>query len=150
MMYLEYENTKKHESQGAVQIKRSFDNKAEIIDINLYIKEPNDEIFNPDNNDNIISDDKIDLNNIDISDEFALDEGFDSLPDFGAHAHNLMDYTEKVNINGFEGNYDDFVCLCFFTFENVFDLNNKFGVKPDDRFKDKILNKFKQYQGDNE
>ena len=150
MMYLEYENTKKHESQGAVQIRKNLNNEAEIVDVNLEIKEPKNDLFNSNDN-NSISDDKIDFNNVDISDDFALDKGFDLMPDIGAGAHNLMDYTEKVNISGFEGNYDDFVCLCFFTFENVFDLNNKFGVKPDDRFKNKILNKFKQYQkNDNE
>ena len=42
---------------------------------------------------------------------------------------------EKVNISGYEGNYDDFVCMCFFTFENIFDLNNKFGMKTDEAFK---------------
>ena len=68
------------------------------------------------------------------------------MPDVGKTAHDLMDYTEKVNISGYEGNYDDFVCMCFFTFENIFDLNNKFGMKPDDKFKNRILDKFLQYK----
>ena len=155
MMYLEYENTKKHESQGAVQIKKSLNNTAEIVEVNINIKEPNDNIFNNkdlnNNDNNIISDDKLDLNNEEMPDDFFIDEGFDSMPDLGAGAHSLIDYTEKVNISGYEGNYDDFICLCFFTFENVFDLDNIFGIKPDEKFKNKILNKFKQYQkGENE
>ena len=66
------------------------------------------------------------------------------MPDLGKEAHNLLDYTEKVNIAGYEGNFDNFVCLCFFTFENAFDLNNKSGNPIDEAFKNKILDNFRE------
>ena len=44
---------------------------------------------------------------------------------------------------GKEGNFDNFVCMCFFTFENVFDINNRSGTIPD---KNKILQNFSQFK----
>ena len=35
MMYFEYENTQKHEKEGAIQIRKTVSNKAEIINIDL-------------------------------------------------------------------------------------------------------------------
>jgi hypothetical protein len=37
----------------------------------------------------------------------------------------LTDYEEKINMNQFEGVFDSFNCMCFFTFENVFDIRNR-------------------------
>ncbi len=68
------------------------------------------------------------------------------MPDIGKQAHNLLDYSEKVSITGYEGNFDNFICMCFFTFENAFDLKNKRGTKPDDEFKKKIMENFAQYK----
>ena len=148
MMYLEFENTKKHETQGVVQIKKSNNNEAEIIDIKFNVKSMNNNnsLNNKETNDELIINKNNDKKDEENSDEIFSDEGFDYMPDVGKTAHNLMDYTEKVNISGFEGNYDDFFCMCFFTFENIFDLNNKFGMKPDDKFKNIILSKFLQYK----
>ena len=145
-MYLEYENTKKHESGGAIKIKKTDNNQAEIIDIKsnaesmkkniLSGKEINPEINNISSNGNIINNNETDD---EYSSDFFSEEGFDLMPDIGKSAHSFLDYVEKVNISGYEGNYDDFVCMCFFTFENIFDLNNKFGMKTDEAFKNKIL-----------
>ena len=150
MMYLEYENTKKHETQGALQIRKTQNNEAEIVDIKFSVKSMNSNNLlekNEENENNKKSDEKSnDIKENEDSDDLFLDEGFDCLPDLGNSAHNLIDYAEKVNISGYEGNYDDFVCMCFFTFENVFDLNNKFGMAPDDKYKNLILSKFSQYK----
>ena len=150
MMYLEYENTKKHETQGALQIRKTQNNEAEIVDIKFSVKSMNNNNLlekNEENENNKKSDEKSnDMKENEDSDDLFLDEGFDCLPDLGNSAHNLIDYAEKVNISGYEGNYDDFVCMCFFTFENVFDLNNKFGMAPDDKYKNLILSKFSQYK----
>ena len=106
----------------------------------------NNSLNNKETNDELIVNKNNDKKDEENSDEIFSDEGFDYMPDVGKMAHNLTDYTEKVNISAFEGNYDDFFCMCFFTFENVFDLNNKFGMKPDDKFKNIILSKFLQYK----
>ena len=148
MMYLEYENTKKHETKGAIQIHKNINNEAEIVDIKFSAKSMNDNLIeNKDRADSIIKINEIkNKKEEENSDAFFSDEGFDLLPDLGKTSHSLLDYAEKVNISGYEGNYDDFVCMCFFTFENVFDLKNKNGMKPDNEFKNKILDKFVQYK----
>ena len=183
MMYFEYENTQKHEKEGAIKIRKTDANEAEIINIDMpeesnkekkevkeeevqkkieekieatkeqkeneeENKEDLDDNFkiNENNNDktqvilgdkdNLFGDDKAD------GDDIFGDEGFDFIPDLGKEAHNLLDYTEKVNIAGYEGNFDNFICLCFFTFENAFDSNNRSGIPIDESFKNKILDNF--------
>ena len=182
MMYFEYENTQKHEKEGAIKIRKTDSNKAEIINIDLpenkkdkkkeekkedkkdeieekeekkdYNEEDNLKLdsgaelgetdINTDENQKI-SDDMFGDENGKDGDIFG-DEGFDFMPDVGKQAHNLLDYVEKVSITGYEGNFDNFICMCFFTFENAFDLNNKTGTRPDDEFKNKILEKFAQFK----
>ena len=188
MMYFEYENTQKHEKEGAIKIRKTDANEAEIINIDMpeeankdkkdekgekekkeEIQEKNDEKIEisetkKENEDNLDDNFKINDNNNNKSvvilgdkdkknllgnekadgDDFFGDEGFDFMPDLGKEAHNLLDYTEKVNIAGYEGNFDNFVCLCFFTFENAFDLNNKSGNPIDESFKNKILDNFRE------
>ena len=183
MMYFEYENTQKHEKEGAIQIRKTVSNKAEIINIDLpenkkeekkeekkedkieKIEEKEDKEKEADEEDNLkldsgaefgetnintnenekISDDMFGDENGKEGDIFG-DEGFDFMPDVGKQAHNLLDYSEKVSITGYEGNFDNFICMCFFTFENAFDLNNKTGTRPDDEFKNKIMEKFAQFK----
>ena len=185
MMYFEYENTQKHEKEGAIKIRKTDANEAEIINIDMpepedqkkeneefekkenettskkdenkenekkEIKENSDEILKI-NADDEINNDQL---NAKISDELYGekgqnddlfgDEGFDFMPDLGKEAHNLLDYTEKVNITGYEGNFDNFICMCFFIFENAFDLNNKSGSNPDEVFKNKILENFSEFK----
>ena len=62
-----------------------------------------------------------------------------------------MDYSEKVNINGYDGNFDNYNCLCFFTFENVFDVRKKFNftTQPYTLFEKKILENFSQFNKKN-
>ena len=189
MMYFEYENTQKHEKEGAIKIRKTDANEAEIINVDMptdqkteekkvekkiekkvekteekkeeitetkgetkesdNLNENIDENFNINaNNDNgeIAFDEKDDLfgdGKVEGDDMFG-DEGFDYMPDLGKDAHNLLDYTEKININGYEGNFDNFICLCFFTFENAFDLNNKSKIVIDESFKNKILENFSE------
>jgi hypothetical protein len=137
MMYFEYENTQKHEKEGAIKIRKTDANEAEIINIDMpepeVQKKENEEVEEKENetkskkdenkeNENkeikdisdeilkINADDEIknDQLNTKISDELYGekgenddlfgDEGFDFMPDLGKGAHNLLDYTEKVNI----------------------------------------------------
>ena len=58
--------------------------------------------------------------------------------------HNMLDYKEKINLNNYEGLFDSFNCLCFFSFENVFQMgkSNKNTTKKYDALQKKILKKF--------
>ena len=193
MMYFEYENTQKHEKQGAIKIRKTDANEAEIVNVDMpeekkekeknkeekeekeekkeEIKEEKKEELEKIEKEKqekgdmkIENDDILQINGNDENDKAIIggnfqddlfkdekgeddmfgDEGFDFMPDVGKEAHNLVDYISKVNINGYEGNFDNFICMCFFTFENAFDLNNKFGSAPDEVFKNKILENFIQ------
>ena len=60
---------------------------------------------------------------------------------------NLMDYSEKVSINGYEGNFDSFNCMCFFTFDNIFDVRKKNkNTNFYTAFQNKILEHFTTYK----
>ena len=212
MMYFEYENTQKHEKEGAVKIRKTDDNVAEIINVTLPENAKNENVDKEKSEEeNLLSKDSIGsdtlnkVNNSDEKDELKIsnsdelkdnnndekdelkankndkkdeveenkkndininiddnkinndfdfdddnfgfeDEGFDSMPDLGKEAHNLVDYVGKINISAYEGNFDNFICMCFFTFENAFDLNNKNGSVADEAFKQKILENFTAFK----
>jgi len=39
-------------------------------------------------------------------------------------SNNMLNYTEKIKMNSYDGYFDAFNCMCLFSFENIFDLNN--------------------------
>ena len=220
MMYFEYENTQKHEQGGAIKIRKTDNNKAEIVnttitmpivqddedesDENIYmrdfskkqdsenatiptitiqnsnksnkvssnltnkisvlnanIKMENIENENKDNNENEIiktndNDNDID-GNLDIAQSLrdnekelclkkSSNDGFNSgslnnMDEFLNEAmmsfdepvgslkkplssNNILNYSEKVKINSYDGYFDDFNCMCLFSFENIFELNS--------------------------
>ena len=148
MMYYEYENTQKHEQDGAIKIRKTDANEAEIICVDNPQKAINEEeggeqdnINNDDKNKNMIND------NIEDDDIFG-DEVFDLTPESGKIYDNLLDYSEKVNINAYEGSFDDFICMCFFSFENVFDTRTKFNIttQPYTLFEKKIVEYFEEFK----
>ena len=57
---------------------------------------------------------------------------------------NLVDFDDKINISWYEGAFDSFNCLCFFTFENVFDIRKSVSLDINyyNNFKNKIMNNF--------
>ena len=147
LMYYEYENTQKHEKQGAIKI-RHTNKGAEFIEESL----PKGSLF--DDEENIgtpISKfaSKIEsfgggflspVGNILDDNEFV---GKNS-----KNVGNMIDFEEKVNINGYEGVFDSFNCMCFFTFENVFDLRKRFSLSFNyyNNFQNKILANFTDYK----
>ena len=160
MMYYEYELTKEREKGGGtIKIRKIDSNKAEIIQINnpkrvgfdddedkdeikkININEEFGSLFNNKN-------DKL-LNALDVDkeDEIFGDEEFDFKPEIKKNYVNLLDYSEKVNINGYEGNFDKYNCMCFFTFENLFDTRKKFNMtsQPYTLFEKKILDYFANF-----
>ncbi len=152
LMYYEYDNTQKHEKQGLIKIKKVNDNEAEIIQSSMpdeMLKEVNPSYFN---------------NNLRLpegtmkSGMFSLGGAFlDGVEDdvggnidinfLKQNTANLMDYSEKINMNGYEGVFDSFNCLCFFTFDNIFDVRKR-SVPTDfyTSFQNKILDNFTSFK----
>ena len=158
MMYYEYENTKNHEKEGAIKIKKTASDKAVIIQVDMppkiisddededniqIVKNINKNPLTKSKNDNQIFNSVNSSNEEDIFD----DEYFDFMPDSGKLFNNLIDYSEKVNISAYEGNFYDFNCMCFFTFENVFNIRSKFNVttQPYTIFEKKIIEYFGEF-----
>ena len=164
MMYYEYENTlKKDEEDGAIKIKKNESNEAEIIQVDIPQNIINDvedeekggynifEIENKANTNNLSNkkEDKI-LNVFSKYNEVVFGDD-DYTPDYGKIPNNILDYSEKVNINGYEGNFDNYNCLCFFTFENVFDTRSKFNFITEsyNLLEKKITDNFAQFNLNN-
>ena len=61
---------------------------------------------------------------------------------------NLIDIDEKINISGYDGVFDSFNCLCFFTFENVFDIRKRPFLSSNyyNNFLNKIMENFTEYK----
>ena len=59
-----------------------------------------------------------------------------------------MEVDEKVNISGYEGIFDSFTCLCFFTFENIFDIRKRVSITMNyyKSFKNKIMSNFTEFK----
>jgi hypothetical protein len=149
LMYYEYENTQKHEKQGVIKIRKS-NLGAELIEESL----PKGELFNDEDFTPISSQfgSKVQSS---LGGEFLSPDGafFDD-NDIGGknvNANNkaeLVDYEEKINMNQFEGVFDSFNCMCFFTFENVFDIRNRSLGSSNyyDGFQKKIMVNFTPYK----
>ena len=145
LMYYEYENTQKHEKQGAIKIKKVDGDKAEIVQATMPQGMLDPDLTSPSSN---FPGSSLGGGMFSLGGAF-LDGGEDEKG--GAdpivikqNAANLMDYSEKLNINGYEGIFDSFNCMCFFTFENIFDIRKRLGLKEDfyTDFQNKILMNF--------
>ena len=160
MMYYEYENTtkKEGEEEGAIKIKKNESNQAEIIPVDLPKNIINDvEDEETGENNNLEVNNKANINNTNKKEDkiFNIFSKYnevvfgddDYTPDYGKIPNNILDYSEKVNITGYEGNFDNFNCLCFFTFENVFDTRSKFNFITEsyNLFEKKITENFVQF-----
>jgi hypothetical protein len=149
LMYYEYENTQKHEKQGAIKIQKVDGDKAEIVQATMPQGMFDPDLASPSSN---FPGSSLGGGMFSLGGAF-LDGGEDEKG--GAdpvvikqNAANLMDYSEKLNINGYEGIFDSFNCMCFFTFENIFDIRKRFGLKEDfyTEFQNKILMNFTNFK----
>jgi hypothetical protein len=147
LMYYEYENTQKHDKQekkGAIKIRKTSSG-TEIIEESLPKGDFFDDVGSPINMDGKIPDT--------LGGEFlSMGGGFLDDNEFGVksnkNAGNLFDVDEKVNISGYEGIFDSFNCLCFFTFENVFDIRKRLSLAINyyTSFQKKVLINFAEYK----
>ena len=141
LMYYEFENTQKHEKQGAIKIKQT--NKGtEFIEESLPENFLEDEMgTTPDAKGKKKSFDGDFLNS--GKDGFFDDDNFGG--DFNMRKMmNELDLNVKSYMNGFEGIFDNFNCICFFTFENVFDIRKRETITDSyfANFRENILNNF--------
>ena len=151
LMYFEYETTQKHEKQGIIKIKKVNENEAEIIQASV----PDDMLkeMNPSMNNNFrLPEGSMKSGMFSLGGAFldGVEDDIGGTLDINLakqNANNLMDYTEKINMNGFEGVFDSFNCLCFFTFENIFDLRKR-KIPTDfyNNFQNKILDNFTSFK----
>ena len=142
LMYYEYENMLKHEKQGAIKIKKNATGGTEIVEESL----PKDDIF-----DEVGSPiDKIaDSPGGGILGDFLDDNEFNKNLNINPNKNigKFIDVDEAMNITGYEGIFDSYTCLCYFTFENVFDIKKRTSSKNYyDNFKKSILINFTEYK----
>ena len=64
------------------------------------------------------------------------------------NAANLIEYSEKFSMNGYDGVFDSFNCMCFFTFENIFDIRKRspLAINYYNNFEKRILVNFTDYR----
>ena len=144
LMYYEYENTQKHEKQGAIKI-RQTNAGTEIIEESL----PKGGMFDDIASSPISKPDSLGGGIFSMGADFLDDNDFGG-KNFNPTKQigNLVDVDDKINISGYEGVFDSFNCLCFFTFENVFDIRKRVSLAINyyNNFKNKIMNNFTGYK----
>ena len=152
LMYYEYENTQKHEKQGAIKIKQTNFG-TEIVEESL----PKGGIFD-EGGASPISKFGSKMPESIGGGFLSMGGGFLDDNDFGgknlninANKGNLIDIDEKINISGYDGVFDSFNCLCFFTFENVFDIRKRLSLAINyyNNFLNKIMENFTEYKKTN-
>ena len=148
LMYYEYENTQKHEKQGAIKI-RQTKHGPELVEESL----PQDNLFNEENPSTPISNfgskntDSLGGGFLSMAGGFLDDNDIGGKNNNNKNIGNLFDVEEKVNIIGYEGIFDSFNCLCFFTFENVFDIRKRSSLSFNyNDFQKRILTNFTNYK----
>ena len=144
LMYYEYETTQKHEKQGAIKIRKT-ERGTEIIEESLPKGGFFEEGTTPTNKIGSSSGGRF----------FSLGGDFLDDNDFGGKNINpskrmkaINEVDEEMNIYGHEGLFDSFNCLCYFTFENIFDINKKMSLTFNyyNNFQKKILVNFAEYK----
>ena len=154
LMYYQYENTQKHEKQGVIKIQKVDGDKAEIIQASMP-KDFMDDLspsLSTNNNNLKFPGESLKSGNFSLGGAFL--EGVDDDMDVidinmvKKNAANLMDYSDKISMNGYEGVFDSFNCICFFTFENIFDIRKKFKLSKNyfTEFQNKILESFTRFK----
>ena len=159
LMYYEYESSLKQESyknNEFIKIKNNSDNEPEIItgilpnkflyDDSMFsdesdIKEINEinksKVILEENNNidinNIIIDrkeSKISKNNKDI--QLITDDISDDNNILGKEIdENSMKFSDEYNFKGYRGIFDNFNCMCFFSWENIFENLQNYSYKYD-------------------
>ena len=154
LMYYQYENTQKNEKQGVIKIQKVDGDKAEIIQASMP-KDFMDDLspsLSTNNNNLKFPGESLKSGNFSLGGAFL--EGVDDDMDVidinmvKKNAANLMDYSDKISMNGYEGVFDSFNCICFFTFENIFDIRKKFKLSKNyfTEFQNKILESFTSFK----
>ena len=155
LMYYEYENTKKHEKQGAIKIKNTI-NGTEIVEESL----PKDDFFEDGGASPINKLGPKDPDSLGGEGFLSLGGGFLDDNDFGGknlninpnkNSPNTIDFDEKINILGYDGVFDSFNCSCFFTFENIFETRKKLFLSNDyyNKFYKNVIDNFTQFKKSN-
>ena len=125
MMYYEYENTLKHEKKGKISIQKKG-SKVEIINVSSINDSEDSTLSNQNDIENQIQNDIIDNN---LNDD------------------NFLDLNNDINICSYDGTFHHFNCLCYFMFENLFDLKKSlFKNNIWDNFSKNIQKYFAEYK----
>ena len=158
LMYYEYESYQKKESYKkyeVIKIKNSKNNSPEIANDIL----PQELLYN---NSNISSDSDDEINEKKESNAFSKDKFLSSnkkskginrsksasdmklINDISGdtNRHNI-NYSGQISLNAYNGIFDNFNCLCFFTFENIFENQEKYKYEYD--FYKNYLKKIMKY-----
>ena len=145
LMYYQFENTQKHEKQGALKIKRRSKG-VEFIEESLPKDFLEEDVGTPisKGNKGTFDGEFLSLG----GGAFFDDENFGGENFNMKKVMNTLDNDDKNNMNGFEGLFDNFNCLCFFTFENIFDIRKRNIVTEGhyNEFRQNILNYFAEYK----
>jgi hypothetical protein len=143
LMYYEYENTQKHEKQGRIKITKTTTGETAFIEESM----PKGGLFDDDVNGFKFGSkipDSLDGVGFSLKGEFLDGDEFENDKIYG----NFNDYNEKISINGYDGIFDGYSCLCFFTFGNIFDIKRRVALATNyyNNFQKNILANFTEFK----
>ena len=142
-MYYQFENTQKSENQGVIKIKQTNEG-PELVEASVPKGFLEEDMGTP------IIKARGSRGSIDF---LSVKGGFFDEENLGSdnNMKNMIKEMDKIDnniINGFEGLFDNFNCICFFTFENVFDIRRGNLLSNDyyTNFKLNVMRNFTEYK----
>ena len=143
LMYYQFENTQKSENQGVIKIKQTNEG-PELVEASVPKGFLEEDMGTP------IPKARGSRGSIDF---LSVKGGFFDEENLGSdnNMKNMIKEMDKIDnniINGFEGLFDNFNCICFFTFENVFDIRRGNLLSNDyyTNFKLNVMRNFTEYK----
>ena len=123
LMYYEYDGKQKPEifnENDIIKIKNTKGSKRELIDDFLFQGNLfNDSISSSNSDSESIKKNTVHLN-LNENDNEKNDKN-STQNEIKLINENIIKFSEQININGYDGVFDNYNCLCFFAFENIFE-----------------------------
>ena len=120
-------------SEEDEEIEENMSNSIKIININKSISSKNTINSKSKNSENNINNINI-INNINNMNKTSKENDVqlisedisEDFPNKRRISENILKFSDQINITGYDGNFEDYNCLCYFNFENIFENQDRY------------------------
>ena len=92
-----------------------------------------------------MNDDNLSDHELETNDEINFNNYNSNNVDLNDIDDNFEDFNYKINLSSYDGTFHHFNCLCYFMFENLFDLTKSFKNNFYDKFYKNVIEHFANF-----